>query len=292
MKDVIVLYKNLGETPRECLERFKKTLAETGATEAQEYATRPMTYAGRLDPMAEGLLLVLSGEAIVKKETYTSLPKTYEFEILWGARTDTSDILGLVETEQPVKALEKSLYHLSQTVFETAPAFPDIDVLKKKSEKLAGEFEQKYPAYSSRTVPGLDEHGKRVTRSLIEWARLGKISEIEIPSHIVEIFSTEHVSRRFVAGAELLVDIEKRVALVRGDFRQEKIVGGWRVLLSSQPEKQFALDTMRVDVSGGFYIRQFVEDLARAFHTTATTYHITRTRIGDFNNPTDFTNLH
>ena len=43
-----LLYKNLGETPNKCIERFKK--------ENPKYADVPMTYAGRLDPMAEGLI--------------------------------------------------------------------------------------------------------------------------------------------------------------------------------------------------------------------------------------------
>ncbi len=283
-QNTLVLYKNLGETPRECVERFK--------TQHPEYAQVPMTYAGRLDPMAEGLLLVLSGSAIAEKETFTNLPKTYEFEMLWGVETDTADVLGLVSVARPSEALEESLYHLSREILDETPTFPDADVVKQKIEKLTGKFAQKYPAYSSRTVVGTDEHGKRVTRSLIEWARLGQLHDIEIPSHDVEIFSAEHVSRKFMTGAELLKNIAVNIALVRGDFRQEKIMESWQKFLAQQSDTQFALDTVRLDVSGGFYVRQFVSDIARAFHTTATTYHILRTRVGNFSTPTTLADLH
>ena len=67
-------YKNIGETPLECLERVRLEYGKAPEV--------PMTYAGRLDPMAEGLLLVLSGKELQNKDKYLGLPKTYEFEVL------------------------------------------------------------------------------------------------------------------------------------------------------------------------------------------------------------------
>src|SRR5260221_10407124 len=86
-----LINKKIGETPSEAILRFK--------IENPDYDTVAMTYAGRLDPMAEGLLLVLCGEEIDKKEKYLNLSKTYEFEVLWGFSSDTLDILGLVSDE-------------------------------------------------------------------------------------------------------------------------------------------------------------------------------------------------
>ena len=48
--NVIIAYKNIGETPLECLERHRK--------ERSIDKDIPMTYAGRLDPMAEGLMIL------------------------------------------------------------------------------------------------------------------------------------------------------------------------------------------------------------------------------------------
>jgi hypothetical protein len=45
MKDVLNLYKARGETPLQRIERFRK--------ENPEYKNIPLSYAGRLDPMAE-----------------------------------------------------------------------------------------------------------------------------------------------------------------------------------------------------------------------------------------------
>ncbi len=66
--NLIIAYKELGETPLECLERMriKHNIGQN----------TPMTYAGRLDPMADGLLIVLVGEECKKKDTYLGLNKT------------------------------------------------------------------------------------------------------------------------------------------------------------------------------------------------------------------------
>ena len=54
------MHKNKGETPLQALKRLK-----IGNLEAYPQGipdSEPLTYAGRLDPMAEGLLLVLIGK--------------------------------------------------------------------------------------------------------------------------------------------------------------------------------------------------------------------------------------
>ena len=87
----IISYKNLGETPLACLEKMR---LEHGIG-----AEIPMTYAGRLDPMAEGVMILLVGEECKNKEQYLGLDKTYGFEVLVGFQTDTYDLLGLVKSE-------------------------------------------------------------------------------------------------------------------------------------------------------------------------------------------------
>ena len=52
---VLNVYKEMGETPRERLERLRK---QRPYLEAEV-----LSYAGRLDPMAEGVLLCLVGSA-------------------------------------------------------------------------------------------------------------------------------------------------------------------------------------------------------------------------------------
>lgn len=254
---VHVLYKNLGETPLECLLRFKRSDPSLGGLS--------MTYAGRLDPMAEGLLIILSGDKVHEKDNFLGLPKTYEFEILWEFETDSLDILGKVTND------DLSL-------------FPTTDHIEKEIRNSVAKFNQDYPAYSSQPVMGPGPDGVEVSKPLIVWSREGKINEIKIPSHEVEIYSAEYISRRFENGKDLLGIINSRIAKVTGDFRQEMILNDWKKVLEKNEKRDYAIDLVRVDVSGGFYVRQFVADLAKKMGVKATTYHILRTKVGDFHN--------
>ena len=88
MESVIILDKKIGETPLECLERFRR--------DHLEYQSVKMTYAGRLDPMASGVLVVLAGDMVHRKEEFLGMEKMYEAVIVVGLGTDTFDGLGVV----------------------------------------------------------------------------------------------------------------------------------------------------------------------------------------------------
>ena len=78
---VVNLYKNLGETPRERLERLR--------LQKPHYAHEVLSYAGRLDPMAEGVMLCLVGSANHRREEYLNKGKEYILDVLFGFATDT-----------------------------------------------------------------------------------------------------------------------------------------------------------------------------------------------------------
>ena len=93
---VIIVNKRAGLTPLECINEIKKT--------KPEWAHLPLTYAGRLDPLATGVLVVLIGDECHKKDEYLNLPKEYLVTILFGFATDTYDLMGLVtETKESFK---------------------------------------------------------------------------------------------------------------------------------------------------------------------------------------------
>lgn len=106
MQKVIVLNKKEGETPLQALESFR--------IKHKEYKDIKMTYAGRLDPMASGVLVVLAGEETKNKEKYLNLDKEYDFEILFGFATDTYDILGKVIKARNLIAKKEDLEKIIQ----------------------------------------------------------------------------------------------------------------------------------------------------------------------------------
>src|ERR1700722_5296531 len=126
---MIVAEKFEGETPLECLERVRK--------EQKIGPQIPMTYAGRLDPMASGKLLILIGEECKQKELYLGLDKEYEVEILFGIATDTQDLLGLIGKVSDTAIVSSSKINLQNYV---------------------GSLLQTYPIFSSKTINGKQLH--------------------------------------------------------------------------------------------------------------------------------------
>lgn len=245
-------YKRVGETPLEAIHRFR----EENKGQSPELDFLPITYAGRLDPLAEGLLVLLVGEEVKKKEKYLELPKTYEFEVLWGVETDSLDLLGLVVESSKSKVESK---------------IPDTEEIYKYLEKSVGKFEQMYPAYSSRPVGG---------KPLFEWAREGKINEVDIPKHEVEVNDAKFLGREEVSKEILKRQVLEKVSLVKGDFRQENILTEW-INFFEKSSEVFFVDKLEFTVSSGFYVRQFVSDMARSLGVKATAFSIKRTKVGD-----------
>ena len=243
--EILKLYKNLGETPLECLYRFK--------AEHPEYQDVKMTYLGRLDPMAEGLLLVMAGNT-TKRAEYLSLDKEYEFEVLWGFKSDTYDILGLTEfSDNGPEKLETKMSALLK--------------------KIAAKKSQSYPPYSSRTVGG---------KALFMWARENKINEIEIPEKGIKIFSLDHVHTRLISGQEIFDDVLRKIALVKGDFRQKEIGQGWRKVLKGKEREMFLISKFIADVSNGTYVRGLAHEMGKTLDTSALAWSIKRIRVGEY----------
>lgn len=248
--EVASIYKPLGKSMGELVDSFRK---EQGIS-----ADTSITYAGRLDPMAEGLVLLLVGDMVHKKDEYTELSKEYEFECLWGFETDTYDILGLVSNSSTSQVDEFGC---------------ELEDVKKNARRFVGKKIQEYPVYSSKPVQG---------KPLFMWAREGKLHEIVIPTHEIEIYSLGLISTREISGAVLLKEIEEKIALVHGDFRQVAILHAWQKKLAEVSNSTFQISTFRASVSSGTYIRTLVHEMGKLCGTLATTFHIVRKKIGDF----------
>lgn len=244
MEKSYIVHKNLGETPLEALERTR--------AERQVALNVPMTYAGRLDPLVEGLLIILVGDECKEKDKYNKLTKTYEFEIMTGAGTDSYDLLGLV----------------TDVDFEKSAGVGQVEKYLEEHKKT---FVQKYPSYSSKTFEGKQLHAH---------AREGNTPTV---NHEVTLFDYEFLGERDIANKELLKITIERINLVCGDFRQKEIIEKWQeVLGSAKALPLHRITKWRVHVSGGFYIRQLVHDIGKSLGIPTVTFYIKRTEIGDF----------
>ena len=262
MNKVLNLYKKSGETPLECILRFKKT--------HQEYSNLPMTYAGRLDPLAEGVLIVLAGEDVHNKEEYLSLKKEYEVEVLFGFETDTYDVLGI--------PLSFSCTHGNPSAeFMTwISASEDDNTDKNKVEKALKKFIGKnifkYPSYSSKTING---------KPLFSIARAGELDEIEIPKREMDIHNLEILGSREMSSKDLLKEIERKINEVKGDFRQDLCISKWREILENL-DQNFLIIKIRAEVSSGTYMRTLAHEWGKSLGVPALAYHIVRKKVGDY----------
>jgi tRNA pseudouridine55 synthase len=90
-----LVHKEVGQSSFDVVRGFKHEAWEAGL---KKFA---LGHGGTLDPFAEGLLLVLAGQATRLMDLMHPLPKTYVAELTWGSETDTCDHGGLVVAEGP-----------------------------------------------------------------------------------------------------------------------------------------------------------------------------------------------
>jgi len=243
--EILNIYKPLGLSPLETIKCF------VGQNRA--YQGIKMTYAGRLDPMAEGVLLVLAGDKIYEKEDYLKLEKEYEAEILIGFETDTYDLLGLPTKKGGVKASGEKI--------------------KKEIEKFIGKISLPLPPYSSYKMKG---------KPLFAWAREGKLSEIKIPARKTEVYNTEFLKSYEIGLEELVKTIEWRIDKTSGDFRQDQTKNAWKKLLETNYlRSRYIVVKTRFTVSSGTYIRSIAHELGKRLGGGAILFSLIRTRVGD-----------
>lgn len=244
---ILNLYKPLGLTPLQLIDKAK--------IEIPEISDQKFTYAGRLDPMAEGVLILLSGKDIIRKNEFLNLPKTYQFKIALGIETDTYDILGLIQersrSQTPLKLKEK---------------------IKEFMDKSMGKHIHNYPPFSSKSVNG---------KPLFQWAKEDKLGEIEIPSREVQIYKFELEKISDININNIRSYLEK-IEKVKGDFRQKEILNTWNQFLKKNPYKKIKTIDFEIKCSSGTYVRNLAYELGNFLGTGAIALSIKRTSVGDF----------
>ena len=103
-----LVHKTVGQSSFDVIRGFKRRAFEAGQKKLA------LGHGGTLDPFADGLLLVLVGQATRLMELMHPLPKTYVAEVTWGVETDTCDLQGLplgeaVQPELSADALDAAL---------------------------------------------------------------------------------------------------------------------------------------------------------------------------------------
>jgi tRNA pseudouridine(55) synthase len=258
MQKYVVLEKEVGETPLSCAEAWR-------ATEPDMLGI-PLSYAGRLDPIASGKLLVLIGEECKNQTAYHGLDKEYEFSVLFGISSDTQDVLGRLTPETDV---------------------PDVikDDLERIALSLLGEFTFPYPLFSAKTVQGKPLH---------MWTLEGRLDEIEIPTRTSTIYELELTDvdikpRQEVAAIALqkintIPEVTDPRKALGADFRRKDVRIDWQEAAANYSlPTEYTIAHFRCIASSGAYMRTLATKIAEKIGTTGLAFHIHRTKIGHYN---------
>jgi tRNA pseudouridine(55) synthase len=250
----LTIQKHVGETPLTALNRARDLHGIA--------ASIPLTYAGRLDPMASGTLLILVGDECKKQEQYRALDKEYVVELLFGISSDTGDVLGVVKKAEHTPTITES---------SCRTALKD----------LRGPITLTYPHFSSKTVQGKPLH---------TWTLEGRLDEITVPTKNSRIHTLEFNGLRTLSHQEMMETVMAKIGTIPPvtdprkalgeDFRRDAVRASWHAV--PQDADGYQLLRFSCTASSGTYMRSLCEHIAEKLGTTGLAYSIHRTRIGNY----------
>ncbi len=125
MNGVIIVDKPAGWTSHDVVNRMRRILGQ-----------RSVGHLGTLDPLATGVLPLVTGSLTRLAQFYTASEKTYEGVIRFGFATDTYDADG-----EPIE--------------EPQPANPSLQQLNQLAARFQGLIEQIPPPFSAKKIHGV-----------------------------------------------------------------------------------------------------------------------------------------
>ncbi|MBN1162646.1 tRNA pseudouridine(55) synthase TruB [Patescibacteria group bacterium] len=154
-------------------------------------------HAGTLDPLAEGVLIVLTEKDTKKQSEIMNQKKEYVAEIAFGASTETLDL-----EETPV---------LSENLVTEEVLRNEIPAVLSKYE---GEIEQEIPKFSAKKVKGKPLYKKARKNLLGEYKPEKKTVNI-YESDVLDVYSKEFETNK---GNKTLPVLKCRVVCSSGSY--------------------------------------------------------------------------
>lgn len=206
---------------------------------------------GKLDPLAEGELLLLFDDECKLMNYYLSKRKIYQWEIIWGLQTDTEDVMGLIQNDININFDENYLLKIMNT--------------------FVGDYLQNFHHYSSIQV----KNSNLEKNPLWKWSKENRLDEIVIPNKLVNVKYIKLLNTRKINLNSIKPNIINTIKKVQGDFRQIEIISQWE----KYPNKEYYVSKFEADVSSGFYIRELVKQLGISTNYLGLTLNINRIKI-------------
>ncbi len=224
----------------------------------RETGIRKVGHAGTLDPLADGLLIVLVGrDATREQDSFMGLPKVYEGVVVFGVSSESEDAEGPLS----LNADFEKLHALTPQTISAA------------FTQFIGTTEQIPPLYSAIQVGG---------KRLYKAARSGTADEIKIPTRTIIIDNIELLNFSPLSASATPKKIAALLASAPPEDLKHRERYHWYAQRSTELQQLLPTARIRVHCQKGVYIRSLARDLGTALHTTAFLGNLTRTHIGDY----------
>jgi tRNA U55 pseudouridine synthase TruB len=239
---MLEFYKEPGITPLEFINTIKK-----------KYPDKKICYTARLDPMARGKIPVLFGEECKNMHLYTNLSKTYEVKVIIGYKTDSDDVLGILE----------------HTIDSNSITSNDFINKYKSYFEIENEImiTQKYHYFSTKALLDRSKH---------------KHNTNEDYTHNVKLFTSKIIDSGKLDFKEWInecITIIDKVDKTK-DFRQKEIIEQWKNIVNQEQENiKIHYITLQLHVGSGFFVRQFIRDISDKIGIPLLCYDIHRVTI-------------
>jgi len=250
----ITIYKEPGITMNQLINIHKNKNKNDENNYENNYENDKICFAGRLDPMARGKVILLYNDECKNINRYKHFKKTYQFEIIIGIQTDSDDPLGIIEINI-INEINNQNNIYNQIYNEIKENISNIT------------FCQKFHHYSSKCI-----NGKPL------WYYKKNNIIIESPTHIVSISDYEIGYIKSYDFNEWKNKIINQIKTIDNtcNFNQEFIINQWNNM--NDIKKIYSIP-ITLTVSSGFYVRQFVRDLSDKIKIPLMTFDINRTDI-------------
>jgi tRNA pseudouridine55 synthase len=138
MNGVIIVDKPAGWTSHDVVNRMRRILQQ-----------RSVGHLGTLDPLATGVLPLVTGSLTRLSQFYTASEKTYEGVIRFGFATNTYDADG--------EPLDQVSNHVGTAALGCPASIPDLSLgtLQKLAVEFEGQIQQLPPPFSAKKINGV-----------------------------------------------------------------------------------------------------------------------------------------
>jgi tRNA U55 pseudouridine synthase TruB len=245
---IVELWKDYGITSNEFARRYKLN-----------NNLDSVCYAGRLDPMACGKMIILTNGDTKNVNTYLDHDKLYNFDLIIGIDTKSHDCLSEINKITEISLKKENL-------------------ISKLSTFIKSYTVQKYPIVSNYTI----KHNG--IKKPLWWFYTNGYLDVELPSKNVIIFDSKINNIQNVLLNTLINKFIDRIKLIDNEktiveLKTSAIIKQWKNIANEDVDRRQIVVNIELKVSSGFYIRQFCNDFGKYIGGGAIAFDITRLKI-------------